>query len=106
MESTKNNKTLTVKLFNILVVRSWWVIIFMLVCYIGYDMGIKKRNTAIYDMKCKYNALLKEKQLVLAKKEDLDLRFRSQSDPAWIEMVLMKELGVVPENQIKVHFQK
>lgn len=86
--------------------RSWWVVLFLLVCFIGYDIGCKKRNKAIFDLKCKYDNLLKEKELVLNKKEDLLLRLKSQSDPAWIEMVLIKELGVVPENKIKVHFKK
>lgn len=28
----------------------------------------------------------------------------SLNDPKWVEMILMKELGVVPEGQIKVYF--
>lgn len=102
----KNNKKLSVRFFEILFIRSWWVILFLLISYVGYDMGIKKRNRAIFDMKFKYDNLLKEKYLMLNQKEDLQLRLQSQSDPAWIEMVLMKELGVVPENKIKVHFKK
>lgn len=37
---------------------------------------------------------------------DLLLALQSQADPAWVELVLMRELGVVPENWLKVHFQK
>src|SRR3989338_3481577 len=96
------NKSFAVKIFELFVVRSWWVCLILLICYVGYNIGIKKRNNAIYDMKCKYENLLKEKQIVLNKKEDLLLKLQSQSDPDWIEMVLMKELGVVPENKIKV----
>lgn len=29
---------------------------------------------------------------------------RSQSDPQWIELVLIRELGLVPEGHKKVHF--
>lgn len=36
--------------------------------------------------------------------EDLALQIRSQQDPAWVEMVLLRELGVVPEGWLKVHF--
>lgn len=106
MNNLRNNKTFLVKIFESIFVRSWWVLLFLLICFIGYDIGSQKRNKAIFDMKCKYNNLIKQKQLVLNKKEDLQLRLQSQSDPAWIEMVLMKELGVVPENKIKVHFKK
>lgn len=32
------------------------------------------------------------------------LEINSQSDPAWVELMLMKNLGLVPEGQIKVFF--
>lgn len=40
------------------------------------------------------------------RQSDLLLALQSQADPAWVELVLMRELGVVPENWLKVHFQK
>ena len=104
MKENKSNKTLTSKMFKI-AINSWWVILFMLVCSIGYDMGIKKRKLAIIEMKTKYNNLLVQKNQATTRKEDLSLKLSSQSDPSWIEQVLMKELGVVPENKIKVHFK-
>jgi hypothetical protein len=36
--------------------------------------------------------------------KDLEDRIASQNDPGWIEMVLIRELGVVPEGFLKVHF--
>ena len=66
---------------------------------------MKKRNKDIYDLKFKYSSFLKQKDLIAREKNDLDLKINSQSDPAWIELVLMKELGVVPEGKIKVHFK-
>lgn len=104
MKERKNNISLISKFVKI-TINSWWVILFMLVCIIGYDMGIKKRKLAIIEMREKYNNLLVQKNLALSKKEDLSLKLASQSDPSWIEQVLMKELGVVPENKIKVHFK-
>jgi hypothetical protein len=106
MDYLKNRKTFPIKIFDVIFVKSWWVILFLLICFIGYYIGVKKRNKAIAEMECKYDKLLVEKQIVFNKKEDLQSRLQSQSDPAWIEMVLMKELGVVPENKIKVHFKK
>jgi len=106
MNITINNKSYLVKIFEFILLKAWWVVLFLLICYIGYDIGIKKRNKAIFNIKCKYDTLLKEKQIALNQKEELRLRLQSQSDPAWIELVLMKELGVVPENKIKVHFKK
>lgn len=47
-----------------------------------------------------------ERNLALELKSDLALRIQSQSDPAWVELVLMRDLGVVPEGWLKVHFEK
>jgi len=104
MKENKSNKSLTSKIFT-MALRSWWVILFILICIIGYDMGIKKRKIAIIEMKTKYNNLLAQRNQATTRKEDLSLKLASQSDPSWIEQVLMKELGVVPENKIKVHFK-
>lgn len=41
-----------------------------------------------------------------AQKEYLTRQINSQSDPAWIEMVMKKELGLVPEGQVKIYFPK
>lgn len=106
MNNFINKKSFLTKMIEEVFVKSWWVILFLLISFIGYDIGIKKRNNSLNELKFKYDNLLKEKQVVLNKKEDLLLRLNSQSDPAFIEMVLMKELGVVPENKIKVHFKK
>jgi hypothetical protein len=48
--------------------------------------------------------LQKERLLALNERDDLMLRLQSESDPAWIEMMLMKELGVVPEGWVKIRF--
>ncbi|MCE2983850.1 MAG: hypothetical protein LW832_09830 [Parachlamydia sp.] len=50
--------------------------------------------------------LQKEKRTALKRQEDLQLQINSQSDPAWIELTLMKGLGLVPEGEQKVYFQK
>ena len=39
-------------------------------------------------------------------KQQLQLKIASQTDPAWIEMILMRDLGVVPEGYLKVYFKK
>lgn len=42
---------------------------------------------------------------VLVREEQL-LQIQSQKDPRWIEMVLMRKLGLVPDNTLKVYFQR
>lgn len=36
----------------------------------------------------------------------LEVEIASQKDPIWVEMMLIKKLGVVPEGCIKVKFKK
>lgn len=45
-----------------------------------------------------------EKEAALNQQQDLRLQIISQQDPAWIELTLMKGLGLVPEGQQKILF--
>ena len=58
------------------------------------------------DLTLRMQEMEKEKVAVSQEREDLALQLQSETDPAWIEMLLMKELGVVPEGWTKVHFTK
>jgi hypothetical protein len=97
----KKNKN---KFFDLIFVRSWWVLLFFLFSFIGYDQAIKKKTKDIFEFKMQLLSLEKIKQQKKAENEELTLMLGSQSDPAWIEQVLMRELGVVPEGKLKVHF--
>lgn len=85
-------------------IRSWWVVAFLLLCAILYEQGLKKRNQHYQQLNEQLISLLQEKQAALQKQEDLLRLINSQSDPTWIELVLMKELGLVPEGEQKVYF--
>lgn len=49
--------------------------------------------------------LTEEKELALTLQKDLQQRINSQSDHDWIEMTLMRKLGLVAEGQTKVFFE-
>jgi hypothetical protein len=85
--------------------KRWaWVFIFCLVTCFIYTKAVTKKKSNY----AKYTTLLVEmeraKYLALSEKEYLELKIASQDDPAWIEMILMRDLGVVPEGYLKVHF--
>ncbi|HSX13324.1 MAG TPA: hypothetical protein VLE96_02780 [Chlamydiales bacterium] len=84
--------------------RWFFVFAFCLVTSFIYSKAVKKKRN-IYS---EYTALLQEmekaKCLATLEKEYLELKIASQDDPAWIEMILMRDLGVVPEGYLKVHF--
>jgi hypothetical protein len=100
----KNNKKLN--FFNKFVVKSCWVIAFSLLCAILYEKALSDRNQDFQALKEQMKHLQKEKRTALKRQEDLQLQINSQSDPAWIELTLMKGLGLVPEGEQKVYFQK
>ena len=99
-------KTLKEKIYRSLIVRSWWVHLFLVGCYLLYAQGIRKKERTFSDLNVRLEILEREKQEALAVQEDLLLQINSQKDPAWIQMMLMKNLGVVPEGQVKVYFKK
>jgi len=88
-------------------VRRWgWVSIFCLCTAVVYGHGMKQKKGLISEYSFLLQEMEKEKSFVLSQKEDLNLKIASQSDPAWIELVLMRDLGVVPEGWLKIHFQR
>jgi hypothetical protein len=86
--------------------RNWWVIVFCLVTTAVHFHFLKGKRGAVHLMAHRLNEMEKEKWLSLQRHEELALRIGSQNDPAWIEMILMRDLGVVPEGFLKVHFKK
>ncbi len=83
---------------------SWWVVFFVAVCAFVYFNAAQKKEEVILSLDSHLQALNSEKAALLQEKEDLLLQINSQSDPAWIQLTLMKGLGLVPEGQMKVYF--
>ena len=94
------------RFFEQFFVRSWWVWLFALLCYGVYDYATRRQDRC----KERLEDQIAQREKVVAQLEteqdDLERRLQSQSDPAWIEMVLMEQLGVVPEGQTKVYFEE
>ena len=85
--------------------RTWWMIFFVLGCYLAYENGMRTWDKEHAKLLNSYIALTLEKELCGTIQEDLLLQINSQSDPAWVELVLMKVLGLVPEGKKKVYFE-
>lgn len=83
----------------------WWVVLFILLCYMSYEQGIRSRNMDFAKLSIQLTELQEQQKVALAFQEDLRLQINSQSDPDWIELTLMKGLGLVPEGQVKVYFK-
>jgi hypothetical protein len=85
-------------------IRSWWVALFLLGCYLCYNHGQEIRNQDFDKLHVQYLELQKERARAYALRESLTLQVNSQSDPEWVELTLMKGLGLVPEGSTKVIF--
>jgi hypothetical protein len=86
--------------------RSWWVFLLVAICSLFYFHSMQKKGRLYAELERRLQGLELEKQLALQTREDFLLQISSQSDPAWIQMTLMKGLGVVPEGQLKIYFKK
>jgi len=87
-------------------VRNWWVAAICALVGCVYVHSLKEKNAALRELVFRLQEMEKEKLLASQEKEELHLRISSQNDPAWIETILMRDLGVVPEGYLKVHFRK
>lgn len=86
--------------------KSLWVPLFLLLCYGVHWKGMCKKKEQERDLKTRYGLLQKDLHAALQQREEYLNQIQSQKDPRWIEMMLMKELGVVPDGQTKVYFKK
>jgi len=106
MKST-NSLAFAKRLFPLLqreIVKAWWVILFFLFCFMYYEQGIKKRETDFIKLSEQLQILQEQKKEALVLKQKLLLQINSESDPAWIELTLMRELGLSPKGSTKVLF--
>lgn len=97
---------MSTRLIQHLFSRFWWTILVLLFCYGFYLHGMHKKKVLYAELK--ERTLLLEHQLLasIEKRDDLLLQIESQSDPAWVEMLIKKQLGMVPSGQTKIYFEK
>jgi len=98
--------SLFTRFFDVCVLRSWWVILFINLCYIGYEQGQYKRKNLYAILNNQMQTLEEEKEKALALRKRLMMQKNNQHDPAWIELTLMKEMGMVPEGYQKFLFSE
>lgn len=85
-------------------IRSWWVWSFALICGLLYEKGVSNIDQEFRKLSIHLASLEVEKTKALLDQKQLQRQINSQSDLAWLELTLMKGLGVCPEGQQKVFF--
>lgn len=86
-------------------IRSWWVILFSLLCFGLFEHAVKKQEKDYTKLSEHLMVLHAAKKEALKTQHALHLQVNSESDPAWIELTLMQRLGLVPEGHTKVFFK-
>jgi hypothetical protein len=87
-----------------LLTANWWVVLFVAVCTVVYSGAISGKQAVMSTLDGRLISLQQDKERLINQRQELELQINSQSDPAWIQLTLMKGLGLVPEGQSKVYF--
>lgn len=81
-----------------------WTIVVLFVCIGIYERGNAHYQGQITELQSQLAALKEEIAVAIKKREMLARKVNSQSDPWWVELTLLKGLGLVPEGQSKFIF--
>ena len=84
--------------------HSGWFFLFIIGGGLLYFYAMEQKAISYREMTTQLSQLEKRKTQVLLAREELLLQIQSQSDPAWVEMVLKRNLGMVREGEVKVYF--
>ena len=97
-------KSTVLALLEDIFLHSWWVILFTLLCYMWLEHEQASQMDTFQILSTKLQELKKQKTDAVHTSQRLKNQINSQSDPAWVELTLMKGIGLVPNNQQKIYF--
>lgn len=75
-----------------------------LFCVICLEYALQARENEYKELQSERISLQLQRDQAVLLHASLQQEINSQTDPAWIELVLMKKLGLVPEGQKKIIF--
>lgn len=84
--------------------RNWWVALCLVFSLLLYVNGMQKKRSMMRTLNMRCDDLEEERSAALERNRNLQQQIESQNDPAWVEITLMRELGLVPEGKTKVYF--
>lgn len=87
------------------IVKEWAIPFFLLsTVFIVLEVSLKLMEENKDVLKQQLISIKENLAEASVRQEYLLRQINSQNDPAWIELVLKKELGLVPEGQQKIYF--
>ena len=81
-----------------------WIIALAIFCFGMYEQAARYVDREMNQLKEQIGQAKLDTQKLLHIQEGLKKEIQSQNDPAWVELVLIRCLGLVPEGGIKVYF--
>ncbi|OJU82658.1 MAG: hypothetical protein BGO10_08990 [Chlamydia sp. 32-24] len=94
----------TVKTVEHVLKNFWGTILFCLIAISFFEQEMAKKDIEHQQFFSQFQQLKKQRVKELNIQDHLKRQVNSQSDPYWIELVLMNGLGLVPEGHKKVYF--
>lgn len=90
------------RLFDVLIVRSWWVILFLLTSLLIFDVTMRMRQEEEKRLLAKVTKIEEQLHHSRSLQHHLHAELASHDDPQWIELLLMRNLGLVPDGYTKL----
>lgn len=95
-----------IKKIEFALIKSWWVAFFILGVFFVYERCINSLDEKLASLQNQIKELSVNIDNEKKKQMNMLLELDSHKDPRWIEMTLIKGLGLVPEGQIKIVFDE
>ncbi|MDB6082056.1 MAG: putative rane protein [Chlamydiia bacterium] len=84
----------------------WWVLAFAILTFGLYEQASAKLLRATSRLETRTQELQEAIFQEESELEELKLQVGSQNDPTWIELALIKGLGLIPEGYTKIYFEE
>ncbi len=86
--------------------RSWWVLSFIAFCLCAHLAAVRSHNLMLSQLEALKDRRLAERNYWQQQHKLWSLRLANCQNPAWLELILMRELGVSPKDTIKIVFEE
>lgn len=86
-------------------IRSSWVIFIIFICLMVYERNLSQYRSDLAELQLRVSKLTTEITTAEVLNNKLKLQIRNHDNPTWVTLVLIEELGLVPEGHQKVLFK-
>ncbi|MDF2577592.1 MAG: hypothetical protein K0S74_1076 [Chlamydiales bacterium] len=90
---------------EILFIKSWWMILFIISAFCLFESSMAEKRIEQTKLSQQLATLQQKLYDVKELQADYQAQIASQNDHEWIELTLLKELGLVPEGYTKIYFE-